>query len=138
MKLFGKRGAPEAGGGAAPAGPEEMSASPRPAGTGFIPDWFRRAGLASWYLIGIVIVLSGLAYSLHALATLVIPTLFAILLGATFMPLVDWLERHRISRVTILIVVGAFALLGLMMAKFRIADLLEIPISSVERSSAMA
>jgi predicted PurR-regulated permease PerM len=120
VKLFGKRGAPEAGGGAAPASPDEMSASPRPAGTGFIPDWFRRAGLASWYLIGIVIVLSGLAYSLHALATLVIPTLFAILLGATFMPLVDWLERHRISRVwgsvlvTILIVVGAFALLGLM------------------------
>jgi predicted PurR-regulated permease PerM len=120
VKLFGKRGAPEASVGAATAGPGEMSASPRPAGTGFIPDWFRRAGLASWYLIGIVVVLSGLAYSLHALATLVIPTLFAILLGATFMPLVDWLERHRISRVwgsvlvTILIVVGAFALLALM------------------------
>ena len=68
---------------------------------------------ASWYLIGIVIVLTGLAYALHALATLVVPALFAVLLGATFMPAVDWLERHHVGRgwgaliVTVLIVVGA-------------------------------
>ena len=87
---------------------------------GFVPDWFKRAGVASWYLVGIVIVFLGLAYALHALATLVVPTLFAVLLGATFLPVVDWLERHHIGRtwgaliVTVLIVVGGFALLALM------------------------
>ena len=92
----------------------------RPFAGGFIPDWFKRVGLASWYLIGIAIVLIGLAYALQLLATLVVPTLFAVLLGATFLPLVDWLERHHIGRtwgaliVTVLIVVGAFALLALM------------------------
>ena len=95
-------------------------AEPRPFAHGFIPDWFKRAGVASWYIIGIVIVLIGLAYALHALATLVVPTLFAVLLGATFLPMVDWLERHHIGRgwgaflVTVLIVVGAFGLLALM------------------------
>jgi predicted PurR-regulated permease PerM len=92
----------------------------RPFDGGFIPDWFRRIGLASWYLIGIAIVLIGLAYALHLLATLVVPTLFAVLLGATFLPVVDWLERHHIGRtwgaliVTLLVVVGGFALLALM------------------------
>jgi len=97
-----------------------VPAEPRPFAHGFIPDWFKRLGVASWYIIGIAIVLIGLAYALHALATLVVPTLFAVLLGATFLPLVDWLERHHIGRgwgaflVTILIVVGAFGLLALM------------------------
>ena len=71
-------------------------------------------------MIGIVIVLIGLAYALHMLATLVVPTLFAVLLGATFLPVVDWLERHHVGRtwgaliVTVLVVVGGFALLALM------------------------
>jgi predicted PurR-regulated permease PerM len=95
-------------------------ADPRPFDRGFIPDWFKRLGVASWYLIGIAIVLIGLAYVLHALATLVVPALFAVLLGATFMPFVDWLERHHIRRtwgallMTLLIVVGALGLLALM------------------------
>ena len=96
------------------------TAQPRPFDHGFIPDWFKRAGVASWYLIGIVIVLIGLAYALNALAALVVPTLFAVLLGATFLPVVDWLERHHIGRVwgalivTVGIVAGAFALAALM------------------------
>jgi predicted PurR-regulated permease PerM len=122
VKLFGKKGtsAAEAAPAKAPSNEPAPPAAARPFGGGFIPDWFKRAGLASWYLIGIVIVLVGLGYGLHALATLVIPTLFAVLLGATFMPIVDWLERHRVGRVwgsvlvTILIVIGAFALLALM------------------------
>jgi len=85
-----------------------------------IPEWFRRLGIASWYLVGIALVLLGLAYSLQRLGTLVIPTLFAVLLGATFLPVVDWLERHRVARawgallVTLLIVLAAVALLALM------------------------
>ena len=120
MKLFGKRGVPEMGGRVAPAGEDVTPASAQSFGKGFIPEWFKRMGLASWYLIGIVIVLTGLAYALHALATLVVPALFAVLLGATFMPAVDWLERHHVGRawgaliMTVLIVAGGFALLALM------------------------
>jgi predicted PurR-regulated permease PerM len=115
MKLFKKgdaRPVPEA--------VPPQTVEPAPFGRGFIPGWFKRLGMASWYAIGIVVVLAGLAYALHALATLVVPALFAILLGATFMPAVDWLERHHIGRtwgaflVTVLIVVGAVALLALM------------------------
>ena len=115
MKLFRRDDAHDA---AAPAAP--AAAEPKPFGHGLIPAWFKRAGVASWYLIGIVIVLTGLAYALHLLAALVVPTLFAVLLGATFMPAVDWLERHHLGRtwgaliMTVLIVVGAFGLLALM------------------------
>jgi predicted PurR-regulated permease PerM len=115
MRLF-RKGGPQPAGDAAPADAVE----PRSPGRAFIPDWFKRLGVASWYLIGIAIVLAGLAYALHALATLVVPALFAVLLGATFMPAVDWLERHHVGRtwgallMTVLIIVGAFALLALM------------------------
>jgi predicted PurR-regulated permease PerM len=114
MRLF-KKGAPQP---TAEEGP--ATADPRPFNRGFIPEWFRRLGAASWYLIGIAVVLIGLAYALHALATLIVPALFAVLLGATFLPAVDWLERHHVGRtwgallVTLLIVVGAFGLLALM------------------------
>lgn len=116
VKLFKKHAEAPGAEPSTPAVPPE----PRPFAHGFIPDWFKRLGVASWYMIGIVIVLIGLAYALHALATLVVPTLFAVLLGATFLPMVDWLERHHVGRgwgaflVTILIVVGAFGLLALM------------------------
>ncbi len=92
----------------------------RPFVHGFIPGWFKRVGLASWYLVGIAIVVIGLVYALQSLATLVVPTLFAVLLGATFLPVVDLLQRHHVGRawgaliVTVAIVVGAFALLALM------------------------
>jgi predicted PurR-regulated permease PerM len=115
MRLFNKGDAQPTGEVGPPAAAES-----KPFSRGFVPGWFRGLGLASWYLIGIAIVLIALAYALHALATLVVPTLFAVLLGATFMPAVDWLERHRIGRtwgallMTLLIVVGAFALLALM------------------------
>ena len=114
MRLF-KKGVPQP---TAEEGP--ATADPRPFDHGFIPGWFKRLGAASWYLIGIAIVLIGLAYALHALATLIVPALFAVLLGATFLPAVDWLERHHVGRtwgallMTLLIVVGAFGLLTLM------------------------
>jgi predicted PurR-regulated permease PerM len=103
----------------AEAGPSS-AAAPRPVAHGFIPGWFKRLGVASWYLIGIAVVFLGLAYAMHYLATLVVPTLFAILLGATFLPAVDWLQRHHVGRtwgallVMLAIIVGAFALLALM------------------------
>ncbi len=117
MKFFKKR----ADAAPAEAAPAVVPArESRPFAHGFIPDWFRRVGVASWYLIGIAVVLIGLMYLIHSLATLVVPTLFAVLLGATFLPIVDWLQRHHVGRawgallVTVAIVAGAFALLALM------------------------
>ena len=82
-----------------------------------VPRWLRQFGYASWLLIGIVIVLSGLSYAFSRLGTIVIPTLFAVLLGATFLPVVDVLERRHVKRwigallVTVLIVVALVALI---------------------------
>lgn len=118
MRFLSRRGSREPDGEPAAAAPADEGS--RAIAGAFIPDWYKRIGIASWYLIGIVLVLVGLAYALHALATLVVPTLFAVLLGATFMPVVDWLERHRVGRpwgaliVTAVIVAGAFGLLALM------------------------
>jgi predicted PurR-regulated permease PerM len=121
MRLFNRGAAHPAGEQVLADGEQALpAADSKPFERGFIPEWFKRLGAASWYLIGIAIVLIGLAYVLHALATLIVPTLFAVLLGATFMPAVDWLERHRVGRtwgallMTILIVAGAFGLLALM------------------------
>jgi predicted PurR-regulated permease PerM len=106
-----------------PSGPETSAADAEATPTAsrtFVPEWYRRVGVASWYTIGIAGVLFGLIYLLDLLSTLVVPTLFAILLGATFMPAVDWLERHRVGRawgamiVTVLVLLGAFAILALM------------------------
>jgi predicted PurR-regulated permease PerM len=62
----------------------------------------RRLGLTSWLALGIVAVLVlGLVLGLVLLSILrllVLPTLFAALLGSTFLPVVDWLERHRFKR----------------------------------------
>jgi putative heme transporter len=121
VKFFKKHpDAPKAEAGSVPASGSSPAAEPRPFAGGFIPDWFKRVGVASWYVIGIVIVLIGLMYALRMLSTLVVPTLFAVLLGATFLPTVDWLQRRHIGRtwgallVMVAIIVGAFALLALM------------------------
>jgi putative heme transporter len=62
------------------------------------PQWLRQFGLASWLLIGIGIVVVALVALTGWLMTLVVPTLFAALLGATFLPVNDWFERHGCKR----------------------------------------
>lgn len=78
---------------------DEAQLAPRDERTPFeVPVWLRQFGLAAWLLIGLVIVLFALSAFVSALRTLFIPTLFAALLGATFMPLADKLERRGVKR----------------------------------------
>ncbi len=82
-----------------------------------LPRWLRQFGYASWLLIGIVILLVGVSMALSAVQSVVVPTLFAVLLAATFLPLVDLLQRWHIRRwagaliVTLLILIGVGGLL---------------------------
>jgi predicted PurR-regulated permease PerM len=83
-----------------------------------VPEWLRRFGFASWMLIGIALAVLGLIYVITRLSTIVVPTLFAVLLGATFLPLVDRLERWHIRRwigallVMLMVVIAAVALMA--------------------------
>ena len=75
-----------------------------------MPGTLRRWGTNAWLFIGIV-VLAGLAFSaLAAMSGLVVPLVVAVVIGTLGVPVVDWLEGHRIPRT-----IGAAAfLLGLM------------------------
>ena len=79
------------------------------------PDWLRRTGVRSWYLVGILALLSVGLYLTARAASIVVPFLLAIILAVLFSPLVDALEKRRVPRaagagiamVIILFVVGA-------------------------------
>ena len=63
-----------------------------------VPRWAACAGRWSWILIGAAIVLVGLLALASATRVLVVSALFAVLLGGTFLPVVDWLARRHIPR----------------------------------------
>jgi putative heme transporter len=63
-----------------------------------IPPWLRKLGLASWFLIGLVIAVGMLFSGFMAAATITMPLLFAALFGATCKPVVDRLERWHVPR----------------------------------------
>ena len=82
----------------APGVDDPAGAGPLPQAPFTAPRWLRQFGLAAWLLIGIAIVVIALVALTGWLMTLFVPTLFAALLGATFLPLCDWFERHRMKR----------------------------------------
>ncbi|HMK92300.1 MAG TPA: AI-2E family transporter [Thermoleophilia bacterium] len=63
-----------------------------------VPQWMREFGTSSWLIIGLVIVFVAALVLIAALRILLIPTLLAALLGSTFLPVADWLERHHCKR----------------------------------------
>jgi len=62
------------------------------------PYWLRRVGVQSWLFMGIVLAFAVLAAMLAVLNDIVMPLIISMLLAIIFRPLVDWLERHGISR----------------------------------------
>jgi predicted PurR-regulated permease PerM len=83
-----------------------------------VPYPLRQFGLASWLVIGLAIVALAVLALTGALFTLFVPTLFAALLGATFMPVADWLERKGMKRwlaalLTMILIVMIFAVVVL-------------------------
>lgn len=73
-----------------------------------VPPWARDVGRWSWIIVGVSIVLLVVALMAAATRLLVFATLFAVLFGATFLPVADWLARHRVPRwlAALLVLVG--------------------------------
>ena len=82
-------------------------------GTSFaVPRWAGDAGRWSWIGIGVLILLVAVLALMAATRVLVVSALFAVLLGGTFLPVVDWLHRHHLPRWlgSLLVAVGLIAL----------------------------
>src|SRR3954468_12696238 len=60
------------------------------------PPWLRSLGISSWLLVGFVLGIVGLIWLLAQTSTIVMPVIFAAVLGAVAGPAVTWLEHHRI------------------------------------------
>jgi putative heme transporter len=63
-----------------------------------LPDWFQTLGRGAWLLVGIAMLLAIAFFLLGLISDLVIPLVFAAILAAIFVPLVDRLERWRLPR----------------------------------------
>ena len=76
------------------------------------PTWLRYLGFSSWLLVGFVLVIVGVMWLLGETSTIVMPVLFAAVLGAVAGPAVGWLERHRVPRIggAILVLLGLVAI----------------------------
>ena len=63
-----------------------------------MPTWAGDAGRWGWIIIAGLILLVALIALVSATRVLVLAALFAVLLGGTFLPVVDWLGKHRLPR----------------------------------------
>jgi putative heme transporter len=62
------------------------------------PKWLRNAGIASWLLAGVAILLVGIVWLLGLTETIVGPVTVGAIVAVVASPAVAWLERHRIGR----------------------------------------
>jgi predicted PurR-regulated permease PerM len=70
------------------------------------PQWLREAGINSWLVVGIGVVLLGLVWLMTLMQVIVAPVIVATVIAAVAGPVVSWLQAHRIPRF-----VGAILLL---------------------------
>ena len=80
-----------------------------------LPDWFQTLGRGAWLLVGIAALLAIAFYLLGLISDLLIPLIFAAILAAIFVPLVDRLERWRLPRwlgapLVVVLAIGVVAL----------------------------
>ena len=76
---------------------DKTSAVDRRLGAG-LPDWFQTLGRGAWLLVGIAVLAAIVFFLLGLISDLLIPLVFAAILAAIFVPLVDLLERWRLPR----------------------------------------
>jgi putative heme transporter len=81
------------------------------------PSWLRDAGFTAWLLVGVVLLLAGVASILALTNVIVIPLIVAGLITAVAGPLVSWLKRHGVPRglgasLVLLTIVAAGCLAG--------------------------
>lgn len=84
-----------------------------------LPDWFQTLGRGAWLLVGIAVLLAIAFFLLGLISDLVIPLVFAAILAAIFVPLVDRLERWRLPRwlgapLVVLLVIGVVSVFAWM------------------------
>jgi len=63
-----------------------------------MPAWLQALGRGAWLLVGIAVLLAIAFFLLGLVSDLVIPLVFAAILAAIFVPLVDRLERWAVPR----------------------------------------
>ena len=62
------------------------------------PSWARDTGRWSWIIIAVILVAVCAFVVMAAIKLIVLAALFAVLIGGTFLPVVDWLDRHHFKR----------------------------------------
>ena len=77
------------------------------------PAWLRRVGVQSWLFIGVVLAATVILAFMSALNQIVTSLIVSLLLAILSRPIVDWLERHKISRSLGTILTLVLILLGL-------------------------
>src|SRR3954451_803444 len=85
------------------------------------PSWLRDLGMMSWLLVGVAVLLVGLATLLSLTNTIVAPVVTAAIIAAVLSPLVGVLERRGLPRagaaalvfVALIVVAGVLAVLML-------------------------
>ena len=77
------------------------------------PAWLRRVGVQSWLFIGVVLAATIILAFMSALNQIVTSLIVSLLLAILSRPIVDWLERHKISRSLGTILTLVLILLGL-------------------------
>ena len=111
------------------------------------PQWARDVGLWSWIVVGALLVLSALFAAAAATQMIVLASLFAILFGGTFLPVVDWLHRHHLPRwvgallvlvflILVVVFVGLVILYGLVNQLPVIEDNLQAAVDSINEKLA--
>lgn len=63
-----------------------------------IPDWYRRVGLASWFLIGIAAAVTLIAVVIAATSEITAPLVLGAFLAIVFLPAADWLVERGLPR----------------------------------------
>ncbi len=96
-----------------------------------VTPWARDAGRWSWVIVGVLVVLIAAFLVLAATRLLVLAALFALLIGGTFLPVVDWLARHRLKRwmaafVVVLLLIGLAVLIGVVIVYGLVNQLPEV------------
>jgi putative heme transporter len=81
-----------------------------------LPDWFQTLGRGAWLAVGIAAILAIALFLLGLVSDLLIPLIFAAILAAIFVPLVDRLERWRLPRwlgapLVVVLAIGVVALI---------------------------
>jgi putative heme transporter len=84
-----------------------------------LPGWYQTLGRGAWLLVGIAVLVAIAFLVFGLISELLIPLIFATILAAIFVPLVDRLERWRLPRVlgapvVVVLVIGVLSLVAWM------------------------